>query len=95
LNTRVCPSFCAATPYLTVLCTCLRACVRPPRIYPVLQYNFEETGDLDVLSMHAGLPAEKEKVVATHFFSAKAATPPQEEGWWTSEKVLVPESYLA
>ena len=40
-------------------------------------------------------PAEKEKVVATHFFSAKAATPPQEEGWWTSEKVLVPESYLA
>ena len=67
--------------------------VSPQQGDAVLLYNFDEDAAIDVYSMHAGLPATVTKVIGTHFFSTKAATPPQDHGWWDSQTTTVPEDY--
>ncbi len=45
-------------------------------------YNFDESADLDVHALHAGLPARTTKVIASQFFTANGARPRRETGWW-------------
>ena len=68
--------------------------VSPQQGDAILLYNFDEDAAIDVYSMHAGLPAAATKIIGTQFFSTKAATPPQESGWWDKETIKVPETYL-
>ena len=69
--------------------------VRPREGDALLFYNFDETTDLDVHALHAGLPASSTKVIASQFFRARHAQAAQKKGWWTSETTVVPDHVLS
>ena len=66
--------------------------VQPREGDAIVFYNFDETADLDVYALHAGLPASSTKVIASQFFTARNAQAAQQKGWWSSEATdAVPE----
>ena len=64
--------------------------VKPQKGDAIMFYNFDASFDLDVHSLHAGLPAPSTKWIASQFFAFTDARAPREQGWWTKETVSVP-----